>query len=91
MFVTVAWAMITIRNQAAQLAQGRTDRALSLDTLGWIWYKLGDLKQARSFIEEAVTLREPDIYLYGPTSKSGDRDRAGLQPCPWVIGCAHWV
>lgn len=39
--------------------------AAYLDSMGWIYFKLGDLERARSFVEQAIALSEkPDATLH---------------------------
>jgi len=34
-----------------------------LDTLGWVWYKRGNLKKARRYLRQAVKFAEPDLLI----------------------------
>jgi len=56
------------------------ENAYFLDTLGWIYYRLGDYPQARIYLEKATTLLpdNPQLqYHWGMTlAKLGETERA---------------
>ncbi len=71
-------------NEALQMArkalQKRPEEAAYLDTMGWIYYKLGDYAQAETYIKRSVELRPDsgvviehlgDIYI-----EMGQKDKA---------------
>lgn len=49
--------------RAVQLAESKPEQGNYLDTLGWVWYKRGNLKKARYFLRQAVELAEPDLTI----------------------------
>jgi tetratricopeptide (TPR) repeat protein len=53
---------------AVKLAEGKAkaekaDRGNYLDTLGWVWYKRGNLIEALRYLKQAVELAEPDLLI----------------------------
>jgi tetratricopeptide (TPR) repeat protein len=48
---------------AVEFGAENSIRGNYLDTLGWIWFKRGDLDEAQECLEEAVQLVEPDILI----------------------------
>ena len=51
-----------------------------LDTIGWVYYKLDDLKRAKKFIEQAIEIKSDNSivleHLGDILMKSNDRDNA---------------
>jgi tetratricopeptide (TPR) repeat protein len=48
---------------ATNLATGTQERGNHLDTLGWVWYKRGDLERARDYLRQAVELSPLDLVI----------------------------
>jgi tetratricopeptide (TPR) repeat protein len=48
---------------AVELAGDDPARGNYLDTLGWVWYKRGEIKDAQKYLEEAIRFVEPDVRV----------------------------
>nr|MBP7089113.1 hypothetical protein [Candidatus Omnitrophota bacterium] len=71
--------------------QKEPDNGAYLDSLGWVYFKKGDLKKAESYLLKAVErMKDPDIYehlgdLYiklGDSQKGKDYYQEGLSNFP---------
>ena len=52
---------ILAAEKSARYATDDGSRAMSLDTLGWVWHLKGDDRKALEYLDEAVRLAEPDV------------------------------
>ncbi|PQP32769.1 hypothetical protein C6A36_02725, partial [Desulfobacteraceae bacterium SEEP-SAG10] len=77
---------LTLANRAQELRPGEP---AVLDTLGWIYYHLGDLNQAMDFIEKALA-GQPEspifnyhmgvvLYKSGRTIEAGEKLKKALE------------